>query len=150
MEAHADTDDSVLYPCSHCGSTNRIRKARAADDPQCGRCHQKIFPRRTVAATDATWQREVEQSPIPVLVDFWAPWCGPCRVVGPVLEEVARERGGRVKIVKVNVDENPRLSERFGIQAIPTMILFRGAREVDQIRGALAKPALEARLARWL
>jgi thioredoxin 2 len=151
MQASGATDtESMVYPCSQCGANNRILKGRAAEDPQCGRCHQKLFPRRAVPVTDQSWKREVEESPIPVLVDFWAPWCGPCRVVGPMLEELAGAWGGRLKIVKLNVDENPRLSARFGIQAIPTMILFRGGREIDQVRGALAKPALEERLKRLI
>jgi thioredoxin len=101
-----------------------------------------------VTITDATWKTEVEDSPIPVLVDFWAPWCGPCRAVAPMLESVAGERAGQLKIGKLNVDENPRSAARFAVQAIPTMILFRGPLEVDQIRGALPKAALEARLDR--
>jgi thioredoxin 2 len=151
VETDAEAEPkSTLYPCSACGATNRIQGPRVGDDPQCGRCHKKIFPRHAVTVTDDSWQREVEQSPIPVLVDFWAPWCGPCRTVGPMLEEVARERGGKLKIAKLNVDENPRLSARFGVQAIPTMILFRGAVELDQIRGAVPKSVLEGRLARFI
>jgi thioredoxin len=83
-----------------------------------------------------------------VLVDFWAPWCGPCRAVAPVLESIAGERAGKLKIAKLNVDENPSAAARFQVQAIPTMIIFRGPLEVDQIRGAMPKAALESRIDR--
>jgi thioredoxin len=144
----AADEDSVVYACSSCAANNRILRSRLKDDPTCGRCKQKVFPRRPVTVTDASWKREVEDSPIPVLVDFWAPWCGPCRAIAPVLEALAGERAGKLKIAKLNVDENPQSAARFQVQAIPTMIVFRGPLEVDQIRGALPKGALEARLDR--
>jgi thioredoxin 2 len=141
-------DEAVVYACSACGAMNRMLRSRLGDDPVCGRCKEKVFPRRPVTVTDATWKKEVEESPIPVLVDFWAPWCGPCRAVAPMLEALAGERAGKLKIAKLNVDENPRSAARFSVQAIPTMIIFRGPLEVDQIRGAVPKPTLEAHLAR--
>jgi thioredoxin 2 len=143
-------DDTVVTACSACGAMNRILRARLGDDPVCGRCKEKVFPRRPVKVTDASWKREVEDSPIPVLVDFWAPWCGPCRAVAPMLEALAGERAGKLKIAKLNVDENPHSAARFAVQAIPTMIIFRGPLEVDQIRGAVPKATLEGRLARLL
>ena len=150
MTSAASSLETVVQACSHCGAKNRILTTRIADDPQCGGCHQKIFPRHSVKVTDASWKQEIEGSPIPVLVDFWAPWCGPCRAVGPVLEELAREHGAKLKVAKLNVDENPAAAARFSVQAIPTMILFRDGREVDQLRGALPKGALMTRLARHL
>jgi thioredoxin len=100
-----------------------------------------------VTVTEQNFRAEVEQSTLPVLVDFWAPWCGPCRAVAPMLEKLAGERAGRLKIAKVNVDENPALSARFSVSAIPTLALFRGGALIDQIRGAAPKATLEARLA---
>jgi thioredoxin 2 len=146
MGADPGTDDAVVTACSACGKMNRILRARLKEDPSCGQCKQKIFPRRPVTITDASWKKEVEDSPIPVLVDFWAPWCGPCRAVAPVLEAIAGERAGKLKIAKLNVDDNPGAAARFAVQAIPTMIIFRGPLEVDQIRGALPKAALESRI----
>ena len=142
--------DAVVYACSACGSNNRILRGRLGDDPVCGRCKEKVFPRRPVTITDASWKKEVEDCPIPVLVDFWAPWCGPCRAVAPMLDALAGERAGKLKIAKQNVDENPQSAARFNVQAIPTMIVFRGPLEIDQIRGALPKAALETRLARLI
>ena len=97
---------------------------------------------------DTDFETRVLQSERPVLVDFWAPWCGPCRAVAPVLEALAGERAGKLKIAKLNVDENPSAAARFAVQAIPTMIIFRGPLEVDQIRGAMPKAALESRIDR--
>jgi len=148
--AHQPDGDHVEQACAHCGTINRFPRRRAQDDPKCGKCGEKVFPRRPVIVTDDTWRAEVEDCPLPVLVDFWAPWCGPCKLVGPILEQLAAERGGKLKIVKLNVDENPRLAARHGVQSIPTMLLLRGPLQLDQMVGALPKAALEARLDRFV
>jgi thioredoxin len=142
-------DSSIVGVCGRCGAKNRVARARIQDGPRCGQCKEPLFPGRAITVTDASWKREVEESPLPVLVDFWAPWCGPCRVIGPVVEQIAGERAGRIKVVKVNVDENPQLASRFAVQSIPMLMMLEQGRVVDQIRGAVPKATLEARLARW-
>jgi thioredoxin 2 len=149
MEAEP-IDDRITYHCAHCGALNRFPYAKRNDDPTCGRCKQKVLPRAPVAGSDATWRREVEDSPIPVLVDFWAPWCGPCRAVAPVLDAIAQARAGRVKIVKLNVDENPRISAQFGIRSIPALALFRGPLLLDQRVGALPREAIDLWLEKYV
>ena len=94
----------------------------------------------TVKATDASFEQEVLKSDTPVLVDFWAEWCGPCRMIGPSLEDIAKEMDGKLKVVKVNIDENPMAPTRYGVRSIPTLLLFKGGQVVDQRVGAMPKP----------
>ncbi|HEX4406553.1 MAG TPA: thioredoxin TrxC [Polyangia bacterium] len=142
--------ETNIRVCAKCGAKNRVPASRQADHPQSGRCHAPLSASASahpVVVTDQSFRAEVEQADVPVLVDFWAPWCGPCRAVAPMLEQLAGERTGRLKIAKVNVDENPALSARFSVRSIPTLALFRGGALVDEIRGAVPKATLEARLA---
>jgi thioredoxin 2 len=143
-------ENSVIVACPHCGTKNRIPGNRMQDRPVCGKCRAPLNKGVTyshpVEITDRTFQREVMDWPGAVLVDCWAPWCGPCRMVAPVLDQLASEYAGRVKIAKLNVDENPGTASQFGIQSIPTLLLFKGGRLVDKVIGALPKGEIERRL----
>jgi thioredoxin 2 len=132
---------SVLT-CPNCGARNTIRP-KPRGSPHCGRCG-KPLP-WVVDATDETFDIEASTTAT-VLVDLWAAWCGPCRFVSPILEELARDWSGRLKVIKVDVDQNPRLQQRFAAMSIPTMIVMKGGREIDRIVGAAPKPALETRI----
>ena len=101
---------------------------------------------RTVAGTDGNFDAEVLKSEVLVLVDFWAPWCGPCRLVGPILEEIADENDGKLKVVKVNVDENPTLAQRYRVRGIPTMVFFKGGEQVDMTVGAAMKDRIQEKV----
>lgn len=103
-----------------------------------------------VNLTESNFKDEVLNSEGVVLVDFWAPWCGPCRMVGPVLEEIAREKGEKVKLTKVNIDENPGLGANYNVMSIPTMIIFKNGQLVEQFVGALPKPVIESKLGKWI
>ena len=136
---------SVLV-CAECGRKNKIRPSENGA-PHCGACG-KPLP-WLVDATDATFPLEARAS-VAVLVDLWAPWCGPCRVVSPMLAAVAREYAGRIKVVKVNVDDNPHLAQEFGASSIPTMVVIKGDRIVDRIVGAIPPNELKMRLFPYL
>jgi len=132
--------------CAHCGAKNTIRPS-AKGAPHCGKCGKPLA--WVVNATDETFPIEAAASPA-VLVDLWAPWCGPCRFVSPILEQLAADFPGRLKVVKVNVDENPQLSRQFDARSIPTMVVLQGGRVVDRIVGAMPKQELTVRLTPFL
>jgi thioredoxin 2 len=143
MSAEQPTSLPVsLLTCTSCGRQNRIRPSTKGA-PHCGSCGQPLP--WLVNATDATFDVEAQASPA-VLVDLWAPWCGPCRVVGPILEELSRDYAGRIKVVKVNVDDNRATAERFQAYSIPTMVVLKNGRVVDRIVGAMPKGQLTIRL----
>ncbi len=128
--------------CPTCGTKNRIdrEKVAAGLQPVCGSCGAKIgSDSHPISVSDDTFAREVEGSALPVLVDLWAPWCAPCRILAPTLDAVAAELAGRVRIVKLNVDENPATADRLQVSGIPTMVLFKEGREVDRLIGAHPK-----------
>ena len=134
---------SDIIVCRSCGAKNRVTVPPVGKTPACGKCGAPLPWIVTVSDADFTAQ---VSAPVPVLVDFWAPWCAPCRMVAPVLEQIAAEQAGRIKIVKLNVDENPMAAGAHRVQSIPTLILFKNGQPVDRFVGALPKEALLARL----
>jgi thioredoxin 2 len=131
----------VVVTCPDCGKKNRV-PAVAGGRPRCAQCHHDLP--WLADAGDADFTEIVEQSPLPVVVDLWAPWCGPCRMISPALEDVAIRLRGRMKLVKVNVDDNPRTAARFGVQGIPTLLVFRDGDLVDTSVGARGAGELQA------
>jgi len=104
----------------------------------------------TAAVTDASFEQEVLKSELPVLVDFWAPWCGPCRMVAPIVDEIAKEFDGQIKVYKLNTDENPNVASQYGIRSIPTLMIFKGGDKVDTVVGAVPKNTLSATITKYL
>jgi thioredoxin 2 len=131
--------------CNACGTENRIPANKLDLRAKCGSCKAPLSPLDTPVpvADAASFAELLEGSPLPVIVDFWAPWCGPCRTVAPELEKLAKSKAGSLVLAKVNTDEVPTVAERYRIQSIPTLILFRGGREAKRVSGAMAAPAIE-------
>jgi len=131
-------DTSIAHVvCAGCGAVNRIPAERLGDDPECGRCHRAVLDGQALELTDANFDAVVGQTTLPVLVDFWATWCGPCKMMAPQFEQAARRLKGRALLVKVDTDANPQVAGRYAIRSIPTLVRLQGGREVKRQAGAL-------------
>lgn len=148
MTATEASIQRLTIRCEACGSWNRIRGDRAADGPKCGKCSAPIDLSHPLMLTDDTFAKTIAESDVPVLVDFYADWCGPCRMMAPSVESLAREQVGRAIIAKLDTDRNQKTAGEFAIRGIPTSIVFRGGKEVGRQVGAVPKAGLEALLAR--
>ena len=144
--------EALLVRCPSCGTTNRVPREKIEQglEPVCGRCKTPLPLGKPITVTDANFATEVERSNLPVLVDMWAEWCGPCRMVAPVVDELAAEMAGRLRVAKLNVDENPVTAARFAIRNIPALLVIQGGREVDRIIGVQPKAEIARRLRQWI
>ncbi|PYN05916.1 MAG: thioredoxin [Candidatus Rokuibacteriota bacterium] len=146
--------DSQLVRCPACGATNRVPmdKLETRGQPVCGRCKRPlpigVQDTAPVTVTDATFASEVERSPVPVLLDAWAPWCGPCRMIAPIVDQLAAELAGQVRVAKLNVDDNPVTAGRLDVRSIPMLLVFKGGREIDRIVGVQPKAEIARRVLR--
>ena len=137
--------ESLHVVCPHCHTTNRVAPADLSASPDCGKCHRPLFDGHPVALDEAAFEKHIARSQLPVLVDFWAPWCGPCRMMAPQFEAAAKQLEPYVRLVKVNTEEAQALGARLNIRSIPTLALYVNGREVARQPGAMGA----ADIVRW-
>ncbi len=130
--------------CPHCHTTNRLPSERLSAAPKCGKCKQDLFAAHPIELTQANFQQHIGNGDLPVVVDFWAPWCGPCRMMAPVFEQAAAQLEPQVRLAKLNTEDQPQLAARYAIRSIPTLAIFKHGREVARISGAMDLGRLRA------
>ncbi len=142
--------DSIIVTCDNCGAKNRVPQTRVEEGPVCGKCRTQLAcatcAAHPVPVTDGTFRQEVLNAEGLVLVDCWAAWCGPCRMIAPMMDQLATEYAGQAKIAKLNVDDNPSTASQFAIQSIPTLLFFKSGKLVKHLVGALPKEQIESQL----
>ena len=136
--------ESLHYVCPHCHTTNRIASDQLGNQPDCGSCHQPLVTGEPVALDNDSFARHTGRSQLPVVVDFWAPWCGPCKMIAPILDEVSKDYADKLQVAKMNVDDNREVPAKFGIRGIPTLMIFKNGNIEATKVGALSKSQLAA------
>ncbi len=136
--------DTIHLVCPRCAALNRVPASRLNQDPKCGKCHTPLAPAGSMKLTDRSFAKHIQKTDLPLLVDFWAPWCGPCKSMAPAFEEAAQSLHPRVRLAKVNTEEEQGLAARYGIQSIPTMVLFQNGREKARVSGAMPAQSIAA------